>query len=85
MRATRSRARRLAEVVRLGAASGLAAVALTLALFPRLTVRTSYAQYHGDFGTEPVAGSPLGMSLFWVLAVVALASAYTGRALRRLS
>jgi hypothetical protein len=80
-----TRARRLGEVVRLGAASGLAAVALTLALFPRLSVRASYAQYHGDFGTEPVAGSPLGFSLFWVLAVVTLASAYTGRALRRLA
>jgi hypothetical protein len=48
-------------------------------------VRASYAQYHGDFGTEPVAGSPLGVSLLWVLAVVTLASAYTGRVLRRLS
>jgi hypothetical protein len=81
-RATRSR--RPVEVLRLGAVSGLLAVALTLALFPRLTVRASYAQYHGDFGTEPVAGSPLGMSLFWVLAVVTLVSAYTGRVLRRL-
>jgi hypothetical protein len=80
-----TRARRLADVVRLGGASGLAFVALTLALFPRLAVRASYAQYHGDFGTEPVAGSSLGVSLFWVLAVVAVASAYTGRVLRRLT
>jgi hypothetical protein len=80
-----TRARRVSEVVRLGAVSGLSALALTLALFPRLTVRASYSQYHGDFGTEPLAGSPLGMSLFWVLAVVTLAAAYTGRALRRLA
>jgi len=79
-----TRARRPGEIVRLGAASGLSALALTLALFPRLSVRASYAQYHGDFGTQPVAGTALGWSLFWVLFVLTLATTYTGSALRRL-
>src|SRR5688572_25249050 len=68
-----TRARRPGEIVRLTMASGLSALALTLALFPRLSVRASYAQYHGDFGTQPVAGSPLGWTLFWVLVVLTLA------------
>jgi hypothetical protein len=79
-----TRARRPSRVLRLGMAAGLSGLALTLALFPRLSVRATYAQYHGDFGTEPVLGSPLGWTLAWVFAVLGLASAYTAQALRRL-
>jgi hypothetical protein len=79
-----TRARRPGEIIRLGMGSGLAALALALLLFPRLSVRASYAQYHGDFGTQAVVGSPLGWSLSWVLVVLALATLYTGAALRRL-
>lgn len=84
--ATRAtRARRPARVVRLGMSVGLSALALTLALFPRLAVRATYAQYHGDFGTEPVLGSTLGWTLAWITVVLGLTSAYTAQALRRLS
>jgi hypothetical protein len=82
-RATHSR--RPALVLQLGATSALAAIALTLALFPRLSVRATYAQFHGDFGTEPVAGTPLGWALLWVALVLSAATAYVVHVLRRMT
>jgi hypothetical protein len=76
-----TRARRSATVLRLGAVAALAAVALTLALFPRLAVRATYAEYHGDFGTEAVTQSPLGWGLLWVGLVLGLATVYVTRVL----
>jgi len=78
-----TRARRSASVLRLGAVSALASVALTLGLFPRLSVRATYAEYHGDFGTESVAQSPLGWGLLWVGLVLGLATFYVSRVLAR--
>jgi hypothetical protein len=38
----------------------------------RFAVQGSYAQYHGDFGTQPLAGSSLGYAIlllgFWLTA-----------------
>jgi len=38
----------------------------------RFAVQGSYAQFHGDFGTQPLAGSSLGYSVlllgFWLAA-----------------
>jgi hypothetical protein len=78
-----ARAQRTASVVRLGAVTALATIALTLALFPRLSVRGTYAEFHGDFGTEPVAHSALGWGLFWVSIVVLGSTAYVASALNR--
>ena len=78
-----ARTQRSVSVVRLGAIAGLATVALTLALFPRLSVRGTYAEFHGDFGIEPVAHSALGWGLFWVGLVVAGSTAYVASALAR--
>src|SRR5436190_7032076 len=44
-----ARAQHTIGVARLGAVAALATVALTLALFPRLSVRATYAEFHGDF------------------------------------
>jgi hypothetical protein len=74
-----TRARRGPSVARMGAIGALAAVALTLALFPRLSVRGTYAEYHGDFGTEPVTQSPLGWGLVWVALVLAGSTAFVAR------
>lgn len=76
-----TRARRSASVLRLGAVTALAAVAVTLALVPRLSVRATYAEFHGDFGTEPVTQSPLGWGIFWVGLVLGLATLYVSRVL----
>lgn len=51
----------------------------------RLGVDASYAQYHGDFGTRPLAGSPLGYSVLWMLAVLAGATAWTAHSLKRMT
>ena len=70
--------------LRLGAPAALAALALTLLLFPRLSVQATYAQYHGDFGTRPVAGTPLGWALVWFGSIVLFATLYVSTVLRNL-
>jgi len=80
-----SAARRLSVLVRIGGAPALLALAFLALAFRRLELEGSYAQYHGDFGTRPVAGSPLGWALLWMCAVLGLAVAWTLRSLRLLS
>jgi hypothetical protein len=77
-----ARAQHTVGVARLGAVAALATVALTLALFPRLSVRATYAEFHGDFGTEPVARSTLGWGLLWVSFVLGGATAFVASVLR---
>jgi hypothetical protein len=59
------------------------ALGVVLATLPRLRVFATYAQFHGDFGTEPVTGSPLGWALIWTLGVVAFATLWTTHVLGR--
>ncbi len=47
----------------------------------RLAVSGTYAQFHGDFGTEPIAASTLGKGILFMGAVLALAIVWTARAL----
>jgi len=54
-------------------------------LFPRLSVQATYAQFHGDFGTRPVAGGPLGYALIWTTLVIVGGAAWTAYALRRMA
>jgi hypothetical protein len=77
-------ARKPATVFRIVAVPALIAVALMLLVFRRLGVYATYAQYHGDFGVESVAGSPLGYALLWMAAIVAGGIWWTLRLLRRL-
>jgi hypothetical protein len=77
-----ARAQRTLSVVRLGAVAALGTLALTLALFPRLSVRATYAEYHGDFGTESVAQSTLGWGLLWVGLILTGSTAYVAAVLR---
>jgi hypothetical protein len=80
-----ARARRLGRLLRKAAIPGLIAAVLLLATFSRLRVHANYAQFHGDFGTRGVAGGPLGYALIWMLGVLAGATAWTLRALQRMS
>lgn len=64
--------------------SFIAALAL-LAMSPRLRIFGTYAEFHGDFGTEPLTGSPVGYALIWMLGIVAAAAAWTLKVLRQLS
>ncbi len=51
----------------------------------RASVHATYAQYHGDFGIQPVAGSPLGWALLWMTVVLTGAVLWLGHCLRRMS
>jgi hypothetical protein len=80
-----ARAHRLGRVLRKAAVPSVLSAMFLLATFSRLSVHANYAQFHGDFGTRGVAGGPLGYALIWMLAVLAAATAWTLRALQRLS
>lgn len=51
----------------------------------RLAVSGTYAQYHGDFGTEPIGASALGKGVLLMGVVLVLAVAWTARSLVRLA
>lgn len=55
---------------------------LVAGFLPRLRVLGTHAQYHGDFGTEPLVGGAASLALLWTALVVVAASAWTLRALR---
>jgi hypothetical protein len=80
----RTRDKELGPLLRLAAVPCLGAVTFVIVTLPQLSVHATYAQYHGDFGTRPVAGSPLGYALLWMNTVLLAAAVYTARALRRL-
>lgn len=50
----------------LGVLPAVLAVGLVLALFPRLRVEGTFHQVRSDFGTQPVAGGPLGYAILWM-------------------
>jgi hypothetical protein len=83
--ARRASQRRLGPLVKLAAAPAIGALLLLVAGFQRLAVQGTYAQFHGDFGTRSVAGSPLGYSLLWMAVVLAGGVLWTARSLRRIS
>jgi hypothetical protein len=62
----------------------LAVVGLTLASH-RLAVSGTFAQFHGDFGTEPTGASALGKGIVLMGCALGLGVAWTVRALLRMS
>jgi hypothetical protein len=77
------RKRRFAPVVGVIVAPGTLVIAgLTLAA-RRLAVSGTYAQFHGDFGTEPIGSSPLGKGVLFMGAVLVAAVAWTALSLVR--
>jgi hypothetical protein len=74
----------LSMVVRLAGVPLVAVGVFVIILFPRLSVQATYAQFHGDFGTRPVAGGPLGYALIWSGFCLSAAAAWTAYALRRM-
>jgi hypothetical protein len=64
--------------------STLAVAGLTIAA-RRLAVSGTYAQFHGDFGTQPIGSSPLGQGVLVMGTVLVLAVAWTARSLARIS
>jgi hypothetical protein len=80
-----ARKRRLGPVlVATGVPVALALGALPFVV-PRLLVSGTYAQFHGDFGTEPIGASLLGKGVLVMGALVSLAVAWTVHSLTHLS
>ncbi len=83
--APHARRRKLATILSMAALPvGLALLAI-LVFSRRLGVSATYAQFHGEFGMRPVAGTSLGYGLVWMDGVLGLAVALTVREMRRLS
>jgi len=78
-RALRRRARR---ALTLSVAIPMAlALALALAFLPKLRREGTYHQVRSDFGTQPVAGSPLGYAILWMNAMLVVGFALSVRSL----
>lgn len=79
------RRRRFGPVVALVVVPAAVALAGLVASARRLAVSGTYAQFHGDFGTQPIGASTLGKGVLLMGAVVFLGVAWTVRALLRMS
>jgi hypothetical protein len=77
-----ARGRRPLPLLAITAASAVGSVLGCLLTLPRLLVSATYVQYHADFGTRGIAGSPLGHALLGIFAVVVGASLWCVNALR---
>jgi hypothetical protein len=62
--------------------AALAVMGLTAAA-RRLATSGTFAQFHGDFGTEPIAASALGKGVLLLGVVLVAAIAWTARSLMR--
>ncbi len=74
-----ARARRLGSVVRIGAGPVLLAFALLAWGARRLAVSATYAQFHGDFGTQSIGSSSLGLGILWMGVLFVLGIAWSVR------
>lgn len=79
-----ARAQRGASLVRLAVTPLVLSLTIALVAGKRLAVRATYAQFHGDFGVEPLAGSSLGWAVLWSTLVTSAAAVYTAVSIRRL-
>jgi cytochrome bd-type quinol oxidase subunit 2 len=77
--ATHRRAER--TLMALGITPGLLIVGLLFAFFPRLRVEGTYHQVKSAFGTQPVAGGPLGYAIRWMNGLLIAGVVLTVRAL----
>jgi len=77
--------RDLLALARVAAVPALLTVGVLGASLRRLALVGSYAQFHGDFGTQALGGSPLGYALLWMGAVLVGATLWTLYCLRRMS
>ncbi len=76
---------RSGPVVAMVVAPGVLAVVGLMLAARRLGVSGTWAQFHGDFGTEPIGASTLGKGVVLMGVVLALGIAWTVRALMRMA
>ena len=76
---------------RMGAAAALVAVPVAAVVAgvavasSRLAVSGTYAQFHGEFGTEPIGASTLGRGVLLMAILLALGLAWTARSLAQMA
>jgi hypothetical protein len=75
------RRRKLAPVAALAVTAGASSLALLALAAKRLSLSATYAQFHGEFGTEPIASSALGRGVLFMAIVLALGVAWSARAM----
>jgi hypothetical protein len=80
-----ARTHRFAAVAKILTVSLGAATVFVFATFQRLSVQATYAQFHGDFGTQPIGGSPLGYGLLTMTVLLVLATLWTLRSVTQMS
>ncbi len=78
-----ARAKKLGAMVWFGGPPTVLVAGLFAWSARRLAVSATYAQFRGDFGTEPIASSALGRGVLWMAIVGALGIAWTIRSLDR--
>lgn len=64
--------------------SALAIAGLTI-FARRLAVSGTFAQFHGDFGTQPIGSSPLGQGVLVMGALLVIAVVWTARSLSQIA
>ena len=79
------RKRRLGPVAVMVAAPGASALIGVALSVHRLAVSGTYAQFHGDFGTEPIAASTLGKGVLLMGAVLTLGLAWVAHSVVRMA
>jgi len=79
------RRRRFGPVLALMIVPSSVAIAALPFVGRRLAVSGTYAQFHGDFGTEPIGSSLLGKGVLLMGVALALGVAFTVRALSRMA
>ena len=79
------RTRRMGPVVTLVVAPATLAILGVILSAKRLAVSGTYAQFHGDFGTEPIGSSALGKGVLLMDVALAVGVAWTVRALLRMA
>ena len=80
-----ARGHRFAPVAKILMVSLAIALAFVFATMRRLSVQATYAQYQGDFGTQPIAGSSLGYGLLTMTVLLVTAVLWTLRSLSQMS
>jgi hypothetical protein len=78
------RKRRLAPVFAMMAAPAVLLVAALPLSLRRLALSATFAQFHGDFGTEPIGASVLGKGVLLMGFMLALGIAWTVHSLARM-
>jgi hypothetical protein len=78
-----ARTKKLGTMVWFGGPPTVLAAGLFAWSARRLAVSATYAQFRGDFGTEPIASSALGRGVLWMAIVGALGITWAIRSLDR--